>query len=150
MRTRISLLLLLAAASPAGARETLGWYGHWGAFRDAPGRCFARVAPSSGGGGLAVGTAPGVRVQVYVDLPRPAGRDVALSIAGRRFALIAAGRDAWPATPRADLAVLAAIRAGGSAELRGIDQAGGRFRALFPLTGAPSAIDAALIGCAQG
>lgn len=150
MRARLALILCVVAASPAAGRETLGWYGRWGAFRDAPDRCFARVGPSAGKGGLAVGTAPGagVRVQIHLDLPRPARADsLILTVGDRRFALISADRDAWPGSPRADLAVLAALRTGRSAELRGVDQSGGRFRAVFPLAGAPSAIDAALVGC---
>ena len=45
------VLLILAAAAPAAARDTLGIYKSWGAFRDAtPARCYAIARPVMAGG----------------------------------------------------------------------------------------------------
>ena len=51
MRLGAVLLLAAAVAGPAAARETLGVYKGWGAFRDAaPHRCYAIARPVTAGG----------------------------------------------------------------------------------------------------
>ena len=61
----IGMAVILAAATPAAARDALGVFGKWGAFRDVEkGRCFAigrpkHLAPAGGGRVPGGGHAPG-------------------------------------------------------------------------------------------
>ena len=85
---RRALILLVALASPALARDSLGTFGKWGAFRDPPvPRCYAiaMAEPSAKQRDYqpfaAVGSWPGrgVRNQLHLRLSRrmsPAGRIV--------------------------------------------------------------------------
>ncbi len=136
---------------PAGAeaRESLGVFGRWGAFRDArPARCYAIAEPVRSVAKSArwrpfasVATWPGrARNQLHIRLrqPRPAGARVLLQIGRQRFLLAAGGADAWAPDARTDAAIVAAMR---SAERMYV---GGD---AYPLRGAATAIDAALLGC---
>lgn len=155
---RLALLALLAAA-PATARESLGVYEQWGAFRDErPLRCYAIGEPETGG--AASGTAfasvanwPGrlVRGQLHIRLARPRAADarVTLTLGDRRWALVSAGVDAWAPDRRADAAIVAAMR---SAERMTVESRGADGRAIrdgYALRGAATAIDAAALGCAR-
>ena len=156
MRPLPFLALAVLAAAPGAGREALGQYGHWGAFRDGrPPRCFAIAEPvSTGGGGGPFAAFVGVRgqrvpVQLHVRLSREprAGKPVALLIAGQRLPLLSEGRDAWAPDARADAHIVALGRGGARMEVKGIDARGRRFTDTYPLAGAASAIDAALLGC---
>jgi hypothetical protein len=138
-------------ATPAAARDNLGVFGRWAAFRDArPPRCYAiaepvRAVPKSARWRpfASIATWPGrARNQVHIRLrqPRPAGARVTLQIGRQRFPLVVGGADAWVPDPRADAAIVAAMR---SAERMHV---GGD---VYPLRGAATAIDAALLGCAR-
>ena len=152
MRLKTYLILAgLFVAIPAGARVPLGQYGRWGAFRDVPGRCFAASEPVNGltkGGGpfvaishIARGGPPRLHV-VPSRTPRPASA-LRLEVGGRSFVLAGSGgRDA-----RADQQIVAAIRAADRLRVIGVDARGRRFRDDYSLAGAPSAIDAAIVGC---
>lgn len=161
MRLALPLLPLLAlAAAPALARDSLGMFEGWGAFRDAAEpRCYAiaKAQPSR----LArdyqpfatVATWPRrtVRGQIHFRLSRrlaPGGR-IVLSIGEQRFTLTGGGGDAWAADRRMDAAIVAAMRSaqGMSVSARGADGRG--FSNSWPLAGAATAMDAAAIGCAQ-
>ena len=98
---KFAVLLALAIAAPVAARETIGIYKGWGAFRDAsPARCYAIARPVMAGGrasGFAsVATWPkrGLRASLYVRLSRERDRSagVTLTVGERRFAL---WRTAW-------------------------------------------------------
>ena len=75
------MLLAFAVATPATARDTIGIYRGWGAFRDAaPPRCYAIARPVMAGGrttGFAtIATWPkrGLRASLYIRLSRERDR----------------------------------------------------------------------------
>jgi hypothetical protein len=147
---------LLLLGSPAAARENLGVFGSWGAFRDArPLRCFAiaepiRQTPNSATwrpfASIAVWPALRTRNQLHIRLrhSRPQGSRVTLGIGRARFPLISGGADAWAPEARIDAAVVAAMR---SADSMTVWSAG--FSDSYRLRGAATAIDAATLGCAR-
>lgn len=153
----LSLLLApMAASSPAAARESLGMFEGWGAFRDpAASRCYAIARPvRKGSGGYAtIANWPRQKVRAQVHFRLSRGRDrqapVVLNVGDRRFPLVAGRRDAWAADARGDAAIIAAMRSGTamSVQTRGADGAG--FADTYALRGAATAIDAAALGCAR-
>ncbi len=154
----LAAMILVAAASPlAFARDSLGVFGGWAAFRDpAEPRCYAIATPRGGRDGdafFSIGTWPEARVrgQIHIRLPVAAdGRGpIMLASGARRFRLTARGRDAWAADARADAAIVAALRASRWVGVAGTRATGGRFALGWSLNGAATAIDAAALGCAQ-
>ena len=161
MRTLTTLLtILLLAASPAAARDALGMFGGWAAFRDpqAP-RCYAiaMAAPSAKSreyqpyADVAWWPRAGVRGQIHFRLSRKLqpGSAITLSIGGTRVLLTGGGADAWAADKRGDAAVIAAMRVAGSMSVNARDNSGNGFSNTWNLTGAATAIDAATVGCAS-
>ena len=156
---RIAFALLLIA-SAAQARDSLGVFEGWGAFRDAqPFRCYAIAEPVRSGGGKARAFASiahwpseAVRGQIHIRLSREKRSDakITLSIDDRRITLVGGGADAWAANPRADAAIIAAIRSGRSMSIASVAATGGGFADTYALRGAATAIDAAALGCARG
>lgn len=161
----VALLPLPAlAAAGAAARETLGIYDRWGAFRDTvPMRCFAIAQPVRAGGAArwrpfaSVATWPAtgrplsgkIRNQIHIRLSRernPQAR-VTLSVGERRFDLIANSADAWAPDPRTDAAIVSAIRGSRSMSVETLGRAGAPFADVYALRGAATAIDAAALGC---
>lgn len=161
----MSRLLSIAAAcilvaAPASARDNLGVFGNWAAFRDsAVPRCYAiaMAAPSTLQRQYqpyaSIGTWPkrGVRGQVHLRLSRQiaGGTPIVLIISGQRFQLSGGGGDAWAADKRMDAAIVAAMRSAGSMTVsaRGADGRG--FTNTWDLEGAATAMDAAAVGCAR-
>src|SRR5262249_32672945 len=143
----------LLLASPAPARDTLGIFNSWGAFRDAaPERCYAIAQPDHiegvGAGwhafaSVATWPALGKRNQVHLRLShRYAGRSApTLLIGDQRFPLIAGGADAWAADAKTDAAIVATMRSE-RAMMVIADGAGGPIRDAYVLKGAATAIDA--------
>ena len=168
MRHLPALALLAPAllfAAPLAARDSLGVFGDWGAFRDpAVPRCYAIAAagdePRSGRARAArehaayasVGTWPkrGVRGQVHFRLSRnvAAGAAISLSVGGRRFVLTGGGSDAWARDRAMDAAIVAAMRSADSMRVSARDRAGRRFTDRYGLDGVATALDAATVGCA--
>ena len=158
MRGLAVALLLIAA--PAQARDSLGVFEGWGAFRDAqPLRCYAIAEPARSGGGkwrpfanIAHWPGEGVRGQIHIRLSREVrrGAKVVLSIDDRRITLVGGGADAWASNPRADASIIAAIRSGRSMSIASVAATGGGFADTYRLKGAATAIDAAALGCARG
>ena len=157
---RLALALgLFAVATPAAARDTIGIYKGWGAFRDAtPARCYAIARPVMAGGrasGFAsVATWPkrGLRASLYVRLSRERDRSagVTLTIGERRFALVANGVDAWAGDAPSDRAIVVAMRSGRSMSVEAVGIGGRPFVDVYALSGAATAIDAAVLGCSGG
>jgi hypothetical protein len=162
---RAALLLLALIASPLAAKDSLGVFGQWGAFRDpqVP-RCYAIAAanPEARASARAarehaafasVGTWPrrGVRGQLHFRLSRNlADRPrLSLAIGGQRFELSGGGADAWARDRTMDAAIVAAMRSAGSKSVSATDRAGRRFTDRYDLDGAATALDAATIGCAR-
>lgn len=152
----VLLALTTAAAAPGPARELLGVYGAWGAFRD-QGRCYAIARPALATRGTrnrpfaGVGTFPGrgQRNSLHIRLSRERDRSagVTLSIGERRFALVATGADAWAPDARSERAVVAAMRSGRSMSVEAVGRGGRPFADTYRLDGAATAIDAAALAC---
>jgi hypothetical protein len=150
----LALLMLLAQA-----REPLGVYGSWGAFRDpSPRRCFAIAQPvekyreAKPFASIATWPRDGVRNQLHIRLSRvrAANARVTLSIGERRFELQAGDADAWAPDARTDAAIVAAMRSGRSMSVETLGASGAPFADSYALKGAATAIDAAALGCASG
>jgi hypothetical protein len=157
VRIAIAAFALLALASPAAARDRIGVYKGWGAFRDAqPPRCFAIAQPLVAGGRshgwASVATWPGrgLRGSLHVRLSRERDRSagVTLSVGERRFALVANGSDAWAADGPSDRAIVMALRGGRSMSVEAVGAGGQPFADSYALAGAATAIDAAALACA--
>lgn len=147
-------LALMALALPASAKDSLGVYSDWAAFRDAEQpRCYAIAKPRSGEGSFAsVATWPkrSLRNQVHLRLSRVVGdKGATLRIGEQRFVLPTLGRDAWAADSRMDAAIVAALRSATRMTVTGRDTNGRRFTDRYNLAGAATAIDAAVVGCAN-
>ena len=167
---RPSALLLLPAlilaAPPAHARDALGIFSSWAAFRDpATPLCYAIAMPTALKSApppdyqpyAAIGTWPrrGVHGALHLRLSHrlAPGSPITLSLGGgsgggRRFHLVGGGGDAWPADPRDDAAIAATLRSSSTLTVSARSPTGHPFTDTYPLAGAPTAIDAAAIGCA--
>jgi len=150
----------LGMSVPAHARDNLGLYEGWGAFRDpAVPRCYAiaMAEPSSQQRDYqpyaTVGTWPkrSAYAQIHIRVSRVLARDapILLKVAGRSFELTGGGGDAWPRDGRDNAAILAAMRSGGTMSISARDAKGHRFGNTWRLAGAASAMDAAALGCAR-
>lgn len=156
----LAVALAASLAAPAMARDVLGIFGQWGAFRDTKeGRCFA-ISRSSGLGAdkrwqpfAAIGYWPrrGVRGQVNIRLSRElaTGAAATLIVGGKRFTLSGGGADLWAKDRRDDAAIVAALRAGGTMSVHGRSRTGSAISDRYELRGAATAIDAAALGCAR-
>jgi hypothetical protein len=156
----MAAVMLAVWGGPAPARDTLGVFERWGAFRDpAQGRCYA-IARGSGLGAsrrwqpfAAVGYWPrqGVRGQINIRLSRELapGAPASLTVGGRSFALTGGAADVWARDRRDDAAIVAAIRGGGALIVQGRSKTGESFSDRYELRGAATAIDAAAFGCAR-
>ena len=155
-RLALAVCLLLLSSSLA-AKDSLGVFDDWGAFRDpAVPRCYAITASANTGdyqGYADVGTWPRqeVRGQVHFRTSREMAKNsrVSLSLGGKRYALAGGGADAWAQDKRMDAAIVAAMRSADSMSLSAIDKGGRRFTDRYGLKGAPTAMDAATVGCAR-
>jgi hypothetical protein len=154
------MLALLLLAGPAFARDTLGVYENWGAFRDAqPFRCYAITQPAEPTGGkwrpfATVSTWPGARVrgQVHIRLSYSTqpGSSATLRIDARQWPLVVGGADAWAINPQHDAGIVAAMRSGTTLSVSATGSKGGRFFDSYALKGVASAMDAAALGCVRG
>jgi hypothetical protein len=157
---RLAIALTIAAlAVPAAARDSLGVFAAWGAFRDpeTP-RCYAIARPEREHAGdwepfASIGSWPGRNIngQVHFRLRREMadGDTPILIIGSQRFELTGRGPDAWAADRRADAAIIAAIRGGIDMRIAARSARHGRFAEDYSLRGAATAIDAAALGCAH-
>ena len=153
-------LTLLAVAAPLAAKDSLGVFDDWGAFRDpGAGRCYAIAMPEPSRtpgdyrAFASVGTWPkrGVRGQIHIRLSRKlaATPRITLAVGGRRFALTGGGGDAWAPDKSTDAAIVAAMRSAGSMSVSASETGGRRFTDRYRLAGAATALDAASVGCTR-
>jgi|TARA_R110000772_G_scaffold18400_42_gene52071 hypothetical protein len=162
LRKRFILLslALTAISTPLAAKESLGIFNSWGAFRDAEiPRCYA-IAESEEINGKAerksfasIGFWPKrkIRRQFHVRLSRDRSSNsrVIVSIAGRRFQLTANRSDGWSQDKRMDAAIIAAIRSSTSMTVESVGRDGKSIVDAYRLRGAATAIDAASLGCSR-
>jgi len=143
---------MLLAAAPLSARESLGVYDGWAAFRDAkPARCYAIAKAQGRPPAPAYATVSNwpqrrVRGAVHFVLSRDVAEkaSVRLVVGDKRFDLVAKGRNAWAKGARDDAAIIAAMRSAARMRI-----SGGTFTDRYALAGAATAIDAATVGCAK-
>ena len=157
---RLAAAVMMLAATPALARDALGVFGTWAAFRDpAVPRCYAIAQPDHTSGGAQsfkpyadVGSWPtrNIHGAFHLRLARRTapGSPITLSLGGQHFALVGGGGDAWAADPRMDAAITAAMRSAEGMSVSARDTAGQTFGAGWKLSGAATAMDLALVGCA--
>ena len=160
MRWPLAILALILCAAPALARDSLGMFSGWAAFRDptAP-RCYAiaMAAPSTLSrdfqpyADVAWWPRQSVRGQVHFRLSRKLQPNAAisLSIGGQRISLVGGGGDAWAADKRGDAAIMAAMRSAKEMTVSARDASGRGFSNSYDLSGAATAMDAAAVGCAD-
>lgn len=149
----------ISMSAPLMARDSLGVFDSWGAFRDpqVP-RCYAIAQPESVRGKrqyrpfASIGYWPrrGVRGQFHLRLSRAMAKDstITLTIGVRRFALTGGGGDAWATDRRMDAAIIAAMRSAREMTASATGADGNTIRDTYPLKGAATALDAAALGCA--
>lgn len=159
MRRLAASLAFAMLCSPAMARDSLGVFGGWGAFRDAsPRHCYAISQPddfeSKSGAFATLGWWPdkSVKGQFHAKLSRTAkvGSNVSLVAGGRRWTMKAQGRNAWAPSARHDAFIFAALRSASAMTISGTAANGDRFADRYAMKGAASAFDAAALGCAKG
>ncbi len=160
---RLAFVLLLVVVAvvtiitPVSARDSLGVFSDWGAFRDAETpRCYAIAKPASRRETAAfasVGTWPrrGVRGQVHFRLSQAvrAGAKIQLTIGRRSFTLAGSGNNAWAKDRRGDAAIVAAMRSASRMTVAATNRQGRGFSDRYPLAGAATAMDAATVACAR-
>lgn len=145
-------------AGSAHAKDRLGVYQSWAAFKDAETpRCYAIAAPEETVRNrelkpyLSIGFWPTKNVthQIYVRLSREKSSNsgITLNAGGRRFRLVANSKGGWAKDRRMDLAIMAAMRSARSLSIESIGRDGLSIVDVYALRGAPSAIDAAALGC---
>jgi len=144
-------------AVPLSAKDSLGVFSGWAAFRDAaPARCYAIAQPQRERDSepfASVSNWPdrGVRGQLHIRMSRSVseGAYVGLTVGSRRFVLAANGHNAWAKDARMDAAILAALRSADAMRISARGANGVRFVDRYDLAGAATAIDAAIVGCIQ-
>lgn len=150
----------LASGETAIARDSLGIFSDWGAFRDAETpRCYAIAKPApttrlqDHQPFASIGTWPsrGVRNQIHLRLSRDLSTDanIQLTIGERTFDLTGAGSNAWAQNQTMDAAIVAAMRSARRMIVRARDSRNRRFSSTYDLEGSATAMDAATVGCAQ-
>ncbi|MGB7370694.1 hypothetical protein [Erythrobacter sp.] len=156
-RPLFALAVGACLTAPLAAKDSLGIYSSWGAFRDdGPVHCYAIAKPererdSDPFASIATYPARGVERQVHLRLSRSvsASARVRLTVGSRQFDLAANGRNAWGRDGRMDAAIVAAMRSAPTMRVAARDVGGVRFVDRYDLAGAATAIDAATVGCAN-
>lgn len=158
MRRALIAFTALLLAAPLAAKDDLGVFEDWGAFRDPEmSRCYAIAKAEKGAASVQayadVATWPrqAVRGQVHFRLSRELAENprLVLSIGRERIELTGGGFDAWAPNPRIDAAIVAAMRSAPQMSVSATDRAGRRFTDRYSLSGVATAMDAATVGCAQ-
>jgi hypothetical protein len=154
---RLLAVSLALVAQPLTARDSLGVFDNWAAFRDAsPKRCYAIARPTNtsaapdAAASIAIWPERKLRGQVHIVLSRPVaqGAAVRLRVGAKNFALTATGRNAWGANVQMDAGIVAALRSATGMSVSARSTQGSAFTDRYTLAGAATAIDAAAVGCA--
>ncbi|MEM1051411.1 MAG: hypothetical protein AAGI28_04875 [Pseudomonadota bacterium] len=155
-KAALPVLAMLVVATPLSARESLGVYVNWAAFRDdAPSRCYAIAKPirsSDAGTFASIATWPdrNLRGQLHIRLSRQVRDDAEteLTVGERKFELITKGRNAWAKDNAMDTSIIAAMRSATRMSVAARANNGVRFTDRYNLAGAATAMDASIVGCA--
>jgi hypothetical protein len=155
--TRLAVAALLLIAAPLAARESLGVFDGWAAFKDAaPQRCYAIARAQGKPPAPAYATVSHwpdrkVRGAVHIVLSREvaAKAGVRVAVGDKRFTLVAKGRNAWAKDAGDDAAIISALRSAARMSVSASSAKGGTFTDRYTLAGAATAIDAATVGCAK-
>ena len=160
--TRLACLgLVLTLCAPLAAKDSLGMFSDWGAFRDGKvPRCYAIAMPAPSSAErqyapfITISSWPKrqLRGQVYFRLSRdaPPGSAITLDLGGKQFRLTGGGANAWAQDRSMDAAIVASMRSATTMTVRATDTGGRRFSNSYALAGAASAMDAATLACARG
>ena len=158
MRKLIAVAALTLAA-PLAAKDSLGVFSDWGAFRDPSlPRCYAIAMPEDSRARrdfepfATIGTWPrqNIRGQVHFRLSRQLAQRprITLSIGAKSFQLTGGG-DAWAEDRTMDAAIVAAMRSASRMTVRATGTNGRRFSDSYSLSGAATAMDAATLSCSR-
>ncbi len=153
---RLLALAALLLAAPLAARDSLGVYDGWAAFKDArPLRCYAIAKAQGTPPAPAYATVSNwpdrkVRGALHLVMSRAVAEkaSVRLVVGDKRFTLVAKNRNAWAKDARDDAAIIAALRSASRMSVSASTPKGSAFTDRYTLTGAATAIDAATVGCA--
>ncbi len=159
MRKLIAVAALTLAA-PLAAKDSLGVFSDWGAFRDPSlPRCYAIAMPEDSRARrdfepfATIGTWPrqNIRGQVHFRLSRQLAQrpGITLSIGTKSFQLTGGGGDAWAEDRKMDAAIVAAMRSASRMTVRATGINGRRFSDSYSLSGAATAMDAATLSCSR-
>ena len=159
MRKLIAVAALTLAA-PLAAKDSLGVFSDWGAFRDPSlPRCYAIAMPEDSRGRrdfepfATIGTWPrqNIRGQVHFRLSRQLAQRprITLSIGTKSFQLTGGGGDAWAEDRKMDAAIVAAMRSASRMTVRATGTNSRRFSDSYSLSGAATAMDAATLSCSR-
>ncbi|SEP57762.1 hypothetical protein SAMN05428995_101149 [Loktanella sp. DSM 29012] len=168
-----TLACMLAVAMPAAAQQTtdnlVAANTDWSTFEaENPRECISVSAPTSstltdGNGNPTTGTRgdiylmvfyrPGANVQGQVTFtggyPFASGSTVDLTVGDSTFQLFTEGEWAWPATPEDDARVVAALKRGADAVVRGRSGRGNITTDTFSLLGFTAGVEEAENRCAS-
>ena len=157
---KLIVIAALTLAAPLAAKDSLGVFSDWGAFRDPSlPRCYAIAMPEDSRARrdfepfATIGTWPrqNIRGQVHFRLSRqlaPQPR-ITLSIGAKSFQLTGGGGDAWAEDRKMDAAIVAAMRSASRMTVRATGTNGRRFSDSYSLSGAATAMDAATLSCSR-
>lgn len=165
MRLRAALLLVtafamaLTIAAPLWAKDSLGLFESWAAFRDADvPRCYAIAKPEEIKGPdrntayASISHWPKKRLYgvFHIHLSRDMAdkAEATLGVGRRRFALTGKGANAWSQNRKMDAAIIAALRQSLTMTVTARTADGGRLIDSYTLPGVATAMDAAALACA--
>lgn len=149
-----------AYAAPLLAKDNLGLFESWAAFRDddEP-RCYAIAKPEEVNGPdrnsayASIGNWPAKRLYgvFHIHLSRDLAQsaEVTLRIGSRRFTLTGKGENAWSQNRQMDAAIIAALRQSRTMAVTARSADGGRIIDSYTLPGVATAMDAAALACAR-
>jgi len=160
IRPTLFFAIIASIAAPIVAKDSLGVFSGWAAFRDVSGpRCYAIAKPDPDDGErsfapyASIGSWPqnDVRNQLHIRLSQEVARNarITLRVGNRNFTLGGNGGDAWARNAAMDAAIVAAIRSADRMTVRSTAANGRRFADRYALAGAATAIDAATLACSR-
>lgn len=153
-------LLVMITAAPLAAKDSLGVYAGWAAFRDSKGPlCYAIAKAETNARSrdftpyatISNWPTQKLRGQFHIRLSRKlaARPGISLRVGTRSFSLTGGDGDAWARDTAMDAAIIAAIRSASSMTVYASDARGRRFSDVYLLQGAATAIDAATLACSK-